>query len=424
MDWNTLPDFLALTALVAVFASLLPRKHDSDLRLWLVGWALIVIHFGAKMSDASGLKIVPSLITLGSLQLAGLSFMWAAVSRRVTWDGFLGFCSLAIPQLTYMALGVFDVQSNGLYVATAIASVILPALVLGRVIRTNATDRALAAFACLILGISLLVVIRFDHDPSDGINNILTWLYLGAAVLHWRRYRRATAGVLTLVFGFIAWGLVFPVGVALAVWAPQVHIDDAAYNIPKYIVAIGIILTMLEEQMERSTYLSLHDALTGLPNRRLFEDRLASALARARRNRTRIAMLAIDLDQFKAVNDLFGHHAGDEFLRIVAQRFGKRVRSGDTCARLGGDEFIVIADGIENRLQAENLAKDLLATLEDPIRLCGEDLYAGASIGIAVFPDDGADSEQLRAASDSALYVMKRQHRRGERLTHETRAVG
>ena len=181
---------------------------------------------------------------------------------------------------------------------------------------------------------------------------------------------------------------------------------------------------MLEEQMERSTYLSLHDALTGLPNRRLFEDRLASALARARRNRTRIAMLAIDLDQFKAVNDLFGHHAGDEFLRIVAQRFGKRVRSGDTCARLGGDEFIVIADGIENRLQAENLAKDLLATLEDPIRLCGEDLYAGASIGIAVFPDDGADSEQLRAASDSALYVMKRQHRRGERLTHETRAVG
>jgi diguanylate cyclase (GGDEF)-like protein len=316
------------------------------------------------------------------------------------------------------------VQSNGLYVATAIASVILPALVLGRVIRTNATDRALAAFACLILGISLLVVIRFDHDPSDGINNILTWLYLGAAVLHWRRYRRATAGVLTLVFGFIAWGLVFPVGVALAVWAPQVHIDDAAYNIPKYIVAIGIILTMLEEQMERSTYLSLHDALTGLPNRRLFEDRLASALARARRNRTRIAMLAIDLDQFKAVNDLFGHHAGDEFLRIVAQRFASRMRKIDTCARYGGDEFIVVADQLQTRGDAECIARDLMETLAEPIKVRGENVHAEASIGIALFPDDGQDAETLYAISDAAMYASKHMHRRRELLTAENRAAG
>jgi diguanylate cyclase (GGDEF)-like protein len=424
MDWNTLPDLLALSALVAVFASLLPRKPDSDLRLWLVGWALIVLHFGAKMSDASGQNVVASIITLGALQLAGLSFMWAAVSRRVTLDGFLGFCSLAVPQLAYMVLGVFNVTSNGLYLAVAVAIVIVPVIVLGRVIRTSATDRLMAALACLVLGISLLVIIRFDSDPSDGINNILTWLYLGAAILFWRRFRRTTAGVLTLVFGFIAWGLVFPIGAALDTWAPHVHIDDAAYNIPKYIVAIGIILSLLEEQMERSTYLSLHDDLTGLPNRRLFEDRLLSALARARRTGTRVAMLSIDLDHFKVVNDSFGHHAGDEFLRVVAQRFAKRIRSTDTCARLGGDEFIVIADQVAGREDAEDLASDLLATLAEPIRLRGEDVTACASIGIALFPDDGEDAESLRTASDGALYVMKRKNRRVERLANDSRAAG
>jgi diguanylate cyclase (GGDEF)-like protein len=227
-----------------------------------------------------------------------------------------------------------------------------------------------------------------------------------------------------MVLGFVAWGFVFPIGAALDTWAPHVHIDDAAFNIPKYIVAIGLILTLLEEQMERSKYLSLHDDLTGLPNRRLFEDRLISALARARRSGTHVGMLAIDLDHFKAVNDSFGHHAGDEFLRVVAQRFAKRIRSTDTCARLGGDEFIVIADQIEGRADAEDLAQDLLATLAEPIRLRGEDVVAGASIGIALFPDDGEDVETLRTASDGALYVMKRKNRRSERLAPDTRAVG
>jgi len=421
MDWNTLPDLLALTALVAVFASLLPRKPDSDLRLWLVGWALIVVHFGAKFSDASGEKIVPSLLTIGTLQLAGLAFMWAAVSRSISRDGFIGFCSLALPQLGYMVLGVFNVTAPGPYLADAIAIVVLPAIVFTRVIRTNSTDRTLATLACFVLGLSLLVVIRFDSSPSDGIDNILTWLFLGAGALVWRRYRRTTAGVLTMVGGFIAWGLVFPAGDALAAWAPHLHIDDAAYNIPKYIVALGVILTMLEEQMERTTYFALHDDLTGLPNRRLLEDRLEGALARARRSGTKVAMLAIDLDRFKAVNDSFGHHAGDEFLRTIAQRFARRVRKTDTCARLGGDEFLVVADRIENRGDAERLACELLATLDDPIRLRGQDVYAGASIGIAVFPDDGADSETLRHVSDDAMYRTKHANRRG---LPETRAAG
>jgi len=424
MDWNTLPDLLALTALVAVFASLLPRKPESDLRLWLVGWALIVVHFGAKFTDASGTLIVPTLLTLGTLQLAGLAFMWAAVARRVSIDGLIGFCSLAIPQLAYIVLGVWNVTAPGPYLVDTVAMVILPGFVFARVIRTNANDRALATLSCFILAVSLLVVIRFDGNPSDGINCILTWLFLGAGALVWRRYRRTTAGVLTMVGGFIAWGFVFPIGEALAFWAPNLHIDDAAYNIPKYIVALGVILTMLEEQMERTTYFALHDDLTGLPNRRLLEDRLEGALARARRTGGKVAMLAIDLDRFKSVNDSFGHHAGDEFLRTIAHRFARRVRKTDTCARLGGDEFLVIADRVDGRGDAERLACELLATLNDPIRLRGQDVYAGASIGIAVFPEDGEDSESLRHVSDDAMYRVKHANRRAERIMPESRAAG
>ena len=106
--------------------------------------AAIVVHFAAKFSDASGTKIVPTLLTIGTLQLAGLAFMWAAVSRSISRDGFIGFCSLALPQLGYMVLGVFNVTAPGPYLADAIAIVVLPAIVFTRVIRTNSTDRTLA----------------------------------------------------------------------------------------------------------------------------------------------------------------------------------------------------------------------------------------------------------------------------------------
>jgi diguanylate cyclase (GGDEF)-like protein len=99
-------------------------------------------------------------------------------------------------------------------------------------------------------------------------------------------------------------------------------------------------------------------------------------------------------------------------LRTIAQRFARRVRKTDLCARLGGDEFIVIADCIDGRAEADRLARDLLATLDEPILLRGEAVFADASIGIAVYPDDGTDAEALRAVSDAAMYAVKRKNRR------------
>ncbi len=421
MDWNSLPDLLAFTALVAVFSSLLPRKADSSLRLWLVAWILIVVHFAAKFSDASGTAAVPSSIVGATLVLAALAFMWAAVSRRMSWRGLLVFAALGIPQLAYLELTVFDGVPRAYYLAAVFFGFVLPAIAIVRVVPKMA-DRILSIVACAALSISLLLVIRFNSDPANGANNILAWLYLCAGILQWRRADSISTGTVTTIAGFFAWASVFPIGFAMDTWLPHVHLDDTVYNIPKYIVAIGIILTLLEEQMERSNFLAHHDELTGLPNRRLLLDRLGSAIERARRAGSTIALLTIDLNGFKSVNDSYGHNAGDELLRVVARRFSGRLRSIDTCARFGGDEFLVLADQLDTRADAECLVRDLLETLEEPVEIGGASTRAKASIGIAMFPEDGSDAEALLACSDARMYAAKRGPASPERRV-ETRAA-
>jgi diguanylate cyclase (GGDEF)-like protein len=421
LDWNSLPDLLAFTALVAVFSSLLPRKADSSLRLWLVAWILIVVHFAAKFSDASGTAAVPSSIVGATLVLAALAFMWAAVSRRMSWRGLLVFAALGIPQLAYLELTVFDGVPRAYYLAAVFFGFVLPAIAIVRVVPKMA-DRILSIVACAALSISLLLVIRFNSDPANGANNILAWLYLCAGILQWRRADSISTGTVTTIAGFFAWASVFPIGFAMDTWLPHVHLDDTVYNIPKYIVAIGIILTLLEEQMERSNFLAHHDELTGLPNRRLLLDRLGSAIERARRAGSTIALLTIDLNGFKSVNDSYGHNAGDELLRVVARRFSGRLRSIDTCARFGGDEFLVLADQLDTRADAECLVRDLLETLEEPVEIGGASTRAKASIGIAMFPEDGSDAEALLACSDARMYAAKRGPASPERRV-ETRAA-
>ncbi len=412
MDWNTLPDLLALTALVAVFFSLLPRRADTTLRLWLAAWILILIHFAAKFCDGAGTNNPVEFVVFGALDLAGLTFMWAAASPKIGRRQWLVFGAFAIPQLTYFGISIFSNASNAVYVAAAIAGIVIPAAVLAWTI-ADWRDRVLAIASCVALGASLLSIIRYTPDPTNGVSAILTWLYLSAAILYWRRFPRPTTGAVTTVAGLFVWSLVFPIYLVLPVWAPHVHIDAVAYNIPKYVVAIGIILMLLEEQMERSTFLAKHDELTGLPNRRLLGERLEAALHRARRGRHKVALLTIDLDRFKAVNDSFGHSAGDEFLRIVARRLAERIRAVDTCARLGGDEFIVIAEQLSHRADGDTVARDLLATLDEPIELCGQHIFASASIGVSVFPDDATEAEGLYGISDARMYAVKElQHER------------
>lgn len=154
-----------------------------------------------------------------------------------------------------------------------------------------------------------------------------------------------------------------------------------------------------------------NDALTGLPNRRLFRDRLTQDVARAKRAGQRVAVLFIDLDNFKQVNDVLGHEAGDQLLVEAAKRIRGCVRTADTVARLGGDEFTVILPNFSTVGTVERICKTMLTQLAEPFQLAGEQAYISASIGVTQYPDDAEDIEELLKNADQSMYVAKRQGR-------------
>jgi diguanylate cyclase (GGDEF)-like protein len=162
--------------------------------------------------------------------------------------------------------------------------------------------------------------------------------------------------------------------------------------------------------MESETHLrkmANHDYLTGLANRSLLEESLILAIERAKRNKSRIAVLLADLDGFKPVNDNHGHDVGDDLLRIIASRLKAAVRSSDTVARIGGDEFVLLLDTIKYPIDAVHMAEKVLAAIREPANVRGSDIQVSASIGVAVFPDDGTEAETLVKHADRAMYDAK-----------------
>jgi diguanylate cyclase (GGDEF)-like protein/PAS domain S-box-containing protein len=180
---------------------------------------------------------------------------------------------------------------------------------------------------------------------------------------------------------------------------------------------IGAELRALEE----AQFQAQHDALTGLPNRVLLADRLSEALRYARHHDGLIAVLFIDLDRFKPINDTHGHAVGDTVLQVVARRLGQSVRKTDTVARLGGDEFVVVLREIKAPGQAALVARKLLNHVDAPIRIGDHEVKVGASIGIAIGPEEGENAAALLHRADTAMYKVKRERAgQGRRQSHLT----
>ena len=150
------------------------------------------------------------------------------------------------------------------------------------------------------------------------------------------------------------------------------------------------------------------DPLTGLPNRLLMLDRLENAIATARRRETRIAVLFIDFDNFKHINDAFGHAIGDEALKLAARRLESAVRGSDTVSRHGGEEFLVLLTDISRAADAASIAQKLLAALAAPARAGQHRLHLSASVGITIYPEDAEDAQTLISRADAAMYSSKR----------------
>lgn len=151
------------------------------------------------------------------------------------------------------------------------------------------------------------------------------------------------------------------------------------------------------------------DELTGLYNRAMFFDILMRAIERSKRSNTKIAVLFIDLDGFKKVNDTYGHTLGDGVLQHVADNLQRMVRSADAVARLGGDEFAVILEDLNTRKEAQQVAVNIEAALSQPFTLPGANIHIGASIGVGLYPDDGTNPQALVHLADMRMYTNKRQ---------------
>jgi len=159
------------------------------------------------------------------------------------------------------------------------------------------------------------------------------------------------------------------------------------------------------------THLAEHDALTDLPNRMVLNEHISHSISLARRYHRNIAVLFVDLDGFKDINDSLGHATGDKLLQSVSKRLLSSVRASDTVSRRGGDEFVILLSEITHPMDAATSAQKILSSLRSPHSIEGYDLLVRCSIGISIFPDDGDDSETLVRNADTAMYCAKRNGR-------------
>jgi len=198
-------------------------------------------------------------------------------------------------------------------------------------------------------------------------------------------------------------------------WSTISAVYDGAGELTHY-VSLFSDISVIKQSQEKMDFLAYHDPLTHLANRLLFEDRLKHALHHAHRMKGKLAVLFLDLDHFKNINDSLGHSVGDELLQQAAQRLKILVREDDTVARLGGDEYVIILEGFNEILDVTVFLNKLLETFRKPFFIAGHELHVTLSIGASFYPADGKDSEELIKNADTAMYRAKEQGRNGYHL--------
>lgn len=411
LDWTKLPDLAAVALLTCAFASVARRGQKPVSGLWLTGWLLIALHFAAFMflSAPGNWGLLSMDIGLASLTGAGLLFVYASIPYRHEASSRWMLGALLFTNSLYICLADASPAVDWALTPAALLFGILPLLV---AVLSARKFQHILQWTMVVVNCGLSVfLLSIQHRSGDGVelalDAVLFIVYLCCALYFWAAYRRVSTGAFITIAGFFAWASVFVVGPFMLALYPKVQIESEVWNLPKYVVAVGMILLLLEDQIAHNKYLAFHDDLTGLPNRRLFQDRLALALERARRSTTKAALLVIDLDHFKQVNDTWGHHTGDLLLQQVSMLFVGRVRTCDTVARTGGDEFSVILEGISGSESAQQVAQTLIENLDEPLEIGGRTLRVGASIGVAVYPDDAAEMEALCIAADMRMYNEK-----------------
>jgi diguanylate cyclase (GGDEF)-like protein/PAS domain S-box-containing protein len=530
---NTLLDILILGLLVLLFGSIYRTRPSARLRYWIVGWLFVLAHFATRLINPANdnAAALNDSVGLATLLLSGVSFMLAAHRIRLgPRIGLLHVGLLSLPGILYIFGAVFEVARPSALIALAVFAEAGLIFVFRRLWLRH---RIVQKFT-LLSAIATVCWIAYAATHGQawiGAYAFLTQFYLINAVLYWHDFRRWSMGVMTAVGGLVAWALVFPAALALAAFFPNHHVSGELWNIPKFFVEFGMILTLLESEIiatskqreeyrvlfdgnplpmwvtdlrshhflkvnrsailhygyseaeflsmsiedifppeeasdlddrlkseseatfisgpwthmkrdgtriqvdtashsilfegskarftlaqdvterqqlhERLVHQANHDALTGLPNRLLLTDRMSQTLAAAARHGDLAAVICLDLDRFKQINDTYGHAVGDLCLKKLAERLCARLRASDTVARSGGEEFTVLLGGLVTAADAEVVVTELLSGIRQPFLVDGYNLEISASIGIALYPSDGTDAQALWRAADAAMYRAK-----------------
>lgn len=262
-----------------------------------------------------------------------------------------------------------------------------------------------------LIGDCFMVSFGLYAMGSNGIvwYPVFIWIMIGNGFRF--GVQRLHVAMLATTFGFLV------ASIANGLWQTHLPIATGLFVgiliLPIFFSSILRRLDAANEELKRrideSEYQATHDQLTKLPNRLLLEDRLGHALSRARRGHKNLAVLFIDVDNFKSINDNFGHPVGDALLTQYAERMSGSLREGDTLVRLGGDEFIVVLEDISESVQAAQFAERLLERITDYYHVNGYEFFVTASVGIAYYPDDGEDINSLMRNADTAMYKAKEQ---------------
>ncbi|ADW67413.1 GGDEF domain-containing protein [Granulicella tundricola] len=407
MDLSVLPDIFALSLLIGAYRPLV-RRAGAHVNLWFVGWAFVLVQaFAVLFEGPPGLRrMVLHLVGVAALELCGVAFILAAAnSPKRAIRPLLAF-EMALPLVAQVALSGFAGAGfeAARYVVSALFVVPLLHVLSHRLSRRQGLMPLGIVFALFGI-VNLPVVVR---DPGMVTVAALAMVYLSAAYVCLRNATRLSKGVVTTVVGMALWGLKYPFVAAMHHFYPGVHLEHGLMVLPQYAVVAGSILSLLEEHVIRTERMAMHDALTDLPNRRLFEERFAAAMEEARREKTTIACLVIDVDDFKHINDTMGHAVGDELLRALAVRLSWHMSPRDILARTGGDEFTAMLAGVTDEHHLRFIASAMMSAASVPIAADGRSVDVRISMGIALSPDHADDIEGLREAADEAMYRAKR----------------
>lgn len=530
---DRLLDILILGLLVLLFGVIYRKRASRRLRYWIAGWLFALAHFAILLPQVSTPFWQEMQIALGmvGLLLCGVCFLLASSAFALRHKSLrLIGAAVGLPPLIYIFLVILGYSAIWplLSFATGIeAAAIWAGWRFNRDKPAFLWTNTVSAAVC---GTWLLWLIS-TQQADLGIYALLTQLFLVNAFLFWNDFRRPSAGVITASAGLLVWAVVFPTALSIAHFFPQLHVPAELWNVPKYFVEFGMILTLLEDQIyaanwqseqyrvlfdsnphpmfiydtksfaflrvnnaalleygyDRNEFLKMtigdlhevaalagverlladthsaikvtgpwtqrrkdgsefqaeisshpiefegrdarlslvqdvtdrerlheqlvhrahHDSLTNLPNRFLLEQRMRHTLENASRYGHKAAVLCIDLDRFKQINDNYGHATGDACLQEIAERLTKRLRESDTVARTGGEEFTVVIGELLHSADAEKVASDLLTEFRRQFNVGDLDMQLSASVGVALYPDHGTEGAQLWRAADIAMYRAK-----------------